>query len=317
MLTEREWDNVFMFSLSGIPGVGKSTAMEELKSTPFLQEELNKVYQEKLISSTCAISSLVQKQCKMKIQVVTVQEPSDLWRKLGYLQAFYGNPNANALSFQMIVFDTHVNAVQQAMASFKNDPFTILIILVERSMWDQLLFWKLQIDMKRSKDDLLDDDSYMGIWYKWLYFVPPLSKIFYCKTRHLDTTMERVHMRARKEELGLKHSTCELGRVSSPPPRVEEEEEKNEENEKNTKSGLTRDYMYLLNEKHDTWYTQGMARVPQENQRCKTLESIGIHKEIEPVPCTLVDMDLPYHNDLDQVRALAQFLAREMIEEII
>ena len=275
------YNNVFFFSFSGIPGVGKSTAINELEKTNMLQQELEKVYLPRSGSDNMKT-----------LKVLTVHEPSKLWRDKGYLQAFYENPNENALAFQMIVFDTHVDAVQAAIAPYKDRNDVILVVLVERSMWDQLLFWKLQIDLKRNKDDILDDAAYMGVWQKWNRFLPPIQKIFYCKTSNIQTTMQRVQQRARREELGISKSGQDL-----PNSKVGE-----------SVGGLTLEYMTALNDKHDAWYTEPMACMSYTNHVPRK------HTEMHHIPCKHINMDLPYHNDTNQLRKLAKLLANEIVE---
>lgn len=282
------FDNVRLFSFSGIPGVGKSTAISELDDEDILQTHLEAKYR--------------ANGGKRKLKVVVVHEPSDLWRKMGYLQAFYEDPKANALSFQFIVFDTHVDAVQKAIYPYKDDKETLLVVLVERSMWDQLLFWKLQIDLARNKDDVLDDAAYMGVWQKWNMYLPPIRKIFYCYTSDLQKTMQRVARRARREELGISKSgqsipndLVSLRETNSPIQSA---------------GGLSIEYMTALKNKHDVWYTEPLARVP-----AKDLTPSGQKEPIKlaSVHCTHVDMDLPYHNDREQLEELAKLLAEEII----
>jgi len=265
------YNNVYSFSFSGIPGVGKSTAITELEYTNMLQQELEKVYLPRSAADNMKT-----------LKVLTVHEPSKLWRDKGYLQAFYENPDKNALAFQMIVFDTHVDAVRAAIDPYKDDDTVIVVVLIERSMWDQLLFWKLQMDLKRIKDDILDDAAYMGVWKKWNQFLPPIQKIFYCKTSHIQKTMQRVQQRARREELGISKSGQDL-------PNAEIVE---------SVGGLTLEYMTALQDKHDVWYTEPMALLTNKDH----------------IPCKHIDMDLPYHNDTNQLRKLAKLLADEIVE---
>ena len=281
LIWQGPYDNVYVFSFSGTPGVGKSTAVTGLDETDFLQEELEALY-------SCDE--------KKELVVLTVHEPSALWRDKGYLQAFYEDPKKNALAFQMIVFDTHVDAVQAAIYPYKDRKDVTLVVLVERSMWDQLLFWKLQIDLKRNKDDILDDAAYMGIWNKWNLYLPPVRKIFYCKTSHIQKTMKRIQNRARREEMGISQSGQSIPNDLLPQPQAAGG---GEEPIIESVGGLSLTYMTALREKHDAWYTEPHAQLQTSSS--------------QHILCKHIDMDLPYHNDVMHLRELAKLLAGEIV----
>lgn len=246
------------------------------------------------------------------IKVIVVHEPSGLWREKGYLQAFYEDPKANALAFQLIVFDTHVDAVQKAIYPYKDATDTLVVVLVERSMWDQLLFWKLQIDLARNKDDVLDDAAYMGVWQKWNMCLPRIEKIFYCSTSDIQKTMQRVKLRARREELGISKSGQSIpndlvsrSETPSPPPAGTEDQPIE------SVGGLSLEYMVALKNKHDEWYMEPFAQVPEKDL---TIGNDDTTLDLPFVFCSHVNMDLPFHNDREQVEALAKFLAEKMVK---
>jgi deoxyadenosine/deoxycytidine kinase len=176
-LLNHPWSNVYLCALSGGIAVGKSTLL--------------KMAEDRLRSKLAAQGYVL----------VVVQEPVDVWRQKGWLQTFYADPKNNALAFQILVYKTHVRVVQEALLKYKDTPDIKVVCLVERSMWDQLLFWKLQVDLGREKGGM-DDTAYMEDWSLWMQCLPPVKRIFYCRMSTLEETLKRVWLRARPEEGG-------------------------------------------------------------------------------------------------------------------
>lgn len=192
--------DVLIFGLSGVIGVGKTTTLNGLRET--LRNEL-----------TSRMPST------QEYELCFVLEPSDLWREMGWLEKFYADPRGNALSFQLLVFDSHVDAIRSAI-----EGKTKAICLVERTMLDQLLFWKVQVE--RNTDQGMADDAYVRMWTKWSLLIPPISKIFFCQTSSIQDTMQRVRHRDRKEE------------------------------------SVSLEYQEHLLRKHKEWFTAGKTSVP-------------------------------------------------------
>lgn len=176
-----ELKGVFIAGVSAIIGSGKTSLMTRLKQKRVLE------------------TLLPQKEyC-----VVHVLEPENLWtdeeRGINYLTTFYENRDDNAHPFQMIVFDTHVTVIEEAvrrgMDMRGNDSHKKVIIVVERTMYDQLLFWKKQVEDGVKTGSAIHDASYMKIWRRWTQLIPPIAVIFYLKTPNLDETMKRLQQR--------------------------------------------------------------------------------------------------------------------------
>jgi deoxyadenosine/deoxycytidine kinase len=250
--------NVTLVSISGIIGAGKSMLIKTLSERPEL--------------------ILEHIESKDSINLCFVKEPSPKWRKHGWTQRFYANPKEKALAFQLLVFTTHVKAVEKAIrkkreevgspkGSQKDSP---IICIVERSMWDQLLFWKIQ------GVDSMEDDAYMQVWSRWNEFLPPVSKIFFCKTSDLSKTMERVALRA---------------------SMIEEEKE-----------GVSLEYQTLLYEKHCEWYTDGKTNIVWTHGKYTSVE--------KGVNCVHLSTDMPYHEDEAALKELAYELAEELKEYV-
>lgn len=213
---------MFCVSLSGVPGAGKTTLLRRLKETRAL---------EKLV--TCEIRY--------------VFEPSDLWREQGWLKKYYDNPNDNALWFQLIAFDTHVDQVRKQHTE-KEDTNNV-ILFMERSMYDQLLFWTMQIRMGyRVALDPNNQDAYMRIWRKWKLLVPPIKLIFFCDTSTVQKTMSRIYDREGGEKSGTEITKA---------------------------GGIGVCYQTELREMHTKWYTKGTATIDGDDVQCYHLNTDG------------------------------------------
>lgn len=176
-----EKDDRFVFSISSVIGIGKSTLTKRLATTGVLSE-------------------LLKTKSNKKINVVYVEEPVALWKEKGWLQEYYANPDKNALAFQLCVMDTHVKAVARAFEPFRNRTGEIVICVVERCPWDQLLFWDMQVDGKFSSADSFGNDAYTTNWSNLSSLIPETNLIFFAKTTSFDTTQQRLKIREPNNE---------------------------------------------------------------------------------------------------------------------
>lgn len=127
--------------VSGVIGIGKSTLLDQLQTRGY----------------------------------GVLPERVEYWREQNWLKSFYQNPEREALSFQLLVYDTGIEQVEEAL----KQPHDKRVLFVERYLYDQLLFWKTQVDMGRTTS--MQDDSYMRIWHRWRDFVPePSGYILLC-----------------------------------------------------------------------------------------------------------------------------------------
>lgn len=259
---------LFLVQCSGIPGCGKSSALRRLQHTGMLQ-------------------LLLEKECRVEY----VQEPVELWRVHGWLEKFYSDPDRYAFAFQTLVFATHVEAVEAAM---KNVPYDArpTVLIVERSMWDQKLFWQLQVDLNRTTSDAMHNDAYNSIWSKWRRFVPEPSLIVLFQTSSIQVTMRRLQARGRREETGgasSSSSESEHGRnlllssMCEEPTTIDHV------------GGLTATYQELLAKKHREWFAAPLAR-PEGEQG-------------PSIPCRHINVDAPYHVSDGSLAELAMELA--------
>lgn len=265
---------VFIVDIAGIPGSGKSTICKRLKRKAFIQKHLYFLHG--------------QKQTSMPL-VKFVKEPVNVYRERGYLQKYYGNPDQYALPFQLLVFDIFVDTLEARITSAKKKlltPQQDIVLIIERgTMFDQLIFWKLQVDLGKASADPMCDDAYMGIWKKWTRFVPSPLIIFFFQTKDIQTTMQRVKQRARVEELGQSFSDGELLKSSV-------------EGEITNVNGLTLEYQKALLAKHREWFTEPVASPPFAKEG--------------GIPCVHVNVDEAFHTD----DVVLEKLAKEMAERI-
>ena len=259
----------FGFAFAGIPGVGKSTLLKKMYKSGKLEAAL-------------------KQRLDYDFVICYVKEPSKLWREKGWLANFYENPDKRALSFQCLVFDTHVDAVLDKLS--KTPPETLVILITERCMWCQLLFWKVQCDLNRASAEPMDDEAYCRMWRKWRLLIPDVDKIFFCQTSNIQHTMRRIATRAHNEELGIFQSSSEGTSTG-------------EEEDIQKAGGLTLEYQTSLMQKHQEWYTQPRAFIPQEGP------SAG-------VPCVHVFLDA-HHADEDAFDTLVGEIATHMVASIL
>jgi deoxyadenosine/deoxycytidine kinase len=264
--------SVHLVGVSGIIGVGKSTAMRKLEDSGYLQSEL---------------SGVLRSNGAPQVTVEFVLEPVDEWVKQGYLAAFMDDPDTNALAFQMIVFNTHVAAVQRVLSKhYGTTDSTTLIVVVERTMFDQMLFWKTQEDMGRKSFTKLSDVAYSMIWNLRDQCIPRAALIFFLHTTTLEQTMERMRSRARDAETS--------GDINNGPQEDEDEEEG---------GGVTVAYQSKLLKKHRAWFTTPMAFPPE----CRE----------GGIPCEHVNVDKPYHTSEEHLLTFANALANSIYNRVL
>lgn len=274
---------VFLFPISGIVGSGKSTAMKRLKNSGLLLDEVHRLWDD---TDTLP-------------DVVFVQEPIKLWREKGWVQRYYAEPDLYAAAFQFIVFCTHAQAIEQCI---KDNAVAnrSLVIICERSMYDQLLFWYQQRDLNKLTADDMYHDAYMMMWELRHRYVPKPSGIFFFYTSDIQQTMLRVKRRARAEELGV--SSYESAEDSLNSSRSGLTASKAGPEEIQEVNGLTVDYQERLLERHQAWFTEPIARPPGA--------------DASGIPCMHVIADAPFHDNDGSLLSLAKRMARFICENV-
>lgn len=247
----------------GIIGVGKSSALKRWSKTGILQTILD--------SALAAINPESEDKPPL---ICFVPEPTKEWRAKGWLQTYYDNQSEEAFWFQIQVFQSHVEAVEAVIAAAPPD--RDLILIQERTMYDQRLFWEQQRTLGYRTATDRHHATYMGIWQRWRQFVPEPSFLLLFETSSLQTTMQRVLARARVEEMGGSFSETELPQTGT---------------EIQNAAGVTLNYQENLLKLHHEWYSEPVAHPPSAGP--------------EGIPCFGVNADKPFHVDDAHLAALA------------
>jgi deoxyadenosine/deoxycytidine kinase len=201
-------ERVYLFSAVGIIGTGKSTALKRLQES-------------QLLNIALGID---------QVELVFVQEPVELWTSQGWLQDYYANPTKEGLAFQIIVFDTHCEVVEAAITARK-DATKPLVIITERCMFSQHLFWSMQVQSK----DRMANEAYMRMWRRRHLYVPEAVGIMHFTPASVEKAQERVATRSNCK------SNVDLSNIN----------------------GLTLAYQQELYQKHLTYFPAGTAYPPE------------------------------------------------------
>ena len=303
----KEWD-IPTFSIVGGIGVGKSTLVRLLAEGGYLAAILNEL--------------MPPGDTSLKIGIL--RENSDHWEKLvgddglTILEYFYGAPEGDkhiAFEFQTFVYTDYVDRVHAKITAERPD-----VLLVERTMYCQRIFWSIQQN-KTSRQDMI----YERQWSKWAGLVPAPKAVFFLQTSSVEKTMDRIHERARDGEVARKkpsEMTQSLsGAVLSPRQSVgdtrevtsdndepmwreddvAEEQDGGREEEEEETSGVTLAYQTRLLQAHHRVYPPG---------RCTPFDA---GHELEVV---YVDADPPYHREPKHLKKIAYKIARVIASQL-
>lgn len=257
----KTWEpKIHIVGLSGGIGAGKSTLLKRIKQTGMLQKELPD-----------------------DVHLEVVQEPSALWRERGWLADFYADPSGNALAFQYLVFATHIRAVKDAINSIRSNK-KHWVILVDRSMYDNRLFWELQVENGCKSANKLGNEAYMMLWHDYNNFLPAKPCLqFFFQTSDVQRMMQRMFKRAHIEETGSSSGSEPNSLRGSMEPIQEVQ-------------GVTVEYQERLLEKHREYFP----------------EPFGING----VRCKHLNADKPYHEEDGSLHELCIQMANS-IKEIL
>jgi len=261
---QRRVPRTLVASISGVIACGKTTAIKRLRKSGLLKAALPANW-----------------------HLSFVREPSELWQKKGWLAKFYADPSHNAAAFQFQAFCTYVEAVEKTL---KDDPCPadcdVHVLVVERSMYDQRMFWMKQHNAGMATADENYDEAYALVWNRWRRFIPEVNIIFFFSTSDINTTMQRMRARARAEELGASFSSAEdcTGLVSAEPAAKIEQV-----------GGVTLEYQQELLNMHREWFTEPVA--------------YPLGAPPAGIPCVWINADAPTHDDDGSLQALAERLA--------
>lgn len=231
--------NPILITIEGIIGVGKSTILQIL--IKILKKHHN-------------------------IKAAVIQEPVEIWEKVGILQEFYKNPKAKAYEFQTFVYSTRL---QMLIDGVKNNPEADLFI-AERSIFtDKHTFVKMLKESGCfSESQWQMYETWSTVWLKQLPFDKIGGFIYLCPS--IEEAMKRISVRSRDVESSV----------------------------------VTSDYQEKLKEKHDEFFS-GIFVSGKQTKDSKVVEySTGMVKVDESahlIPFIKVCNDDDYRNDTEHV----------------
>lgn len=221
-------DNVFVVAIEGAIGTGKSTFITRTQQTQLFKRELDNMLGHN------------------KVHVVCRLEPVETWRENGMLQDFYDHKLENAYAFQVQVFEDHVAVVRQAIAPYlkgsgdsrEGQP---VVLIMERSMFSQLLFWRQQ--EHDGFTTLTQRIRYMKQWQTWRNYIPSPHLYVFMRIPHEDDTGHDDQVRLDREMERIQRRVQSRGRT-----------------EEGADEPLDTDFMAYnrqILERHETFWPQG------------------------------------------------------------
>lgn len=177
--------------IDGPIAAGKSTLMRVLKD------------------ATTGLASHLMKGHDGTVSVAFIEEPVDIWVKVGILQRFYAAVREWAYRFQTFVFVTRIEAMQRAVEAHPDAD----IYVQERSIFtDRFMFVQLLIE--QGNMDEMEREMYLEWWRCWRHAVPfgPSGFVYLdvpnteCMARHERRKRDGEAVpEAYNEQLRLKH----------------------------------------------------------------------------------------------------------------
>jgi deoxyadenosine/deoxycytidine kinase len=169
---------------------------------------------------------------RRKLKVCLVLEPVELWKSVGILQKFYGDPARHGYSFQTYVFATRILAIRRAVEA---DPGAD-VYLLERSPATDQIFWFLQEEVVDPVERTMYH-TWCQAWHQLLPFDLSQARVLYLRP-NLAECMSRLTTRARDGELPARDG--ELPARDGELPREQ-------------KSGVSIEYQRRLREAHEAF----------------------------------------------------------------
>lgn len=131
------------------------------------------------------------------IKTLAIVEPVDQWKEIGALEHFYKDIKQNCYEFQTYVYITRVKDLLENYNKYKND---YDVFIVERSIFsDRYIFVEmLKEDMGNTRMKMYDE--WCDLWKK---LIPFEFNMFILLDTTVETSMKRLKIRNRCEELGI------------------------------------------------------------------------------------------------------------------
>lgn len=131
------------------------------------------------------------------IKTMALIEPVEDWKKIGALEHFYKDIKQNCYEFQTYVYITRIKDLLENYNKYKND---YDVFIVERSIFsDRYIFVEmLKEDMGTTRMKMYDE--WCDLWKK---LIPFEFNMFILLDTTVETSMKRLKIRNRCEELGI------------------------------------------------------------------------------------------------------------------
>lgn len=315
--------NIFTVSLEGIIGVSKSTLLRRMEEHRMIEQELTDILKHNNV--------FVEYQLEPVWRWGPIEDGGN-----GMLGDFYDNRTANAYPFQVQVFEDYVDVVRDKIRPYlkdSNDPERAgkpMVLIVERSMFSQLLFWRLQEDDGHTT--ITQRTRYMRQWVTWFGHVPVPVLIVLLRIMHEDDkgcddeerlwrelrrVQRRVQARGRGEEMSKEDKIdrktleeggwqdTESGPVFIPNQKIAELKEEDKKalkisigDQDDVGAPLDQEFMEYngrLLKRHEEFFPAGTCN--PEGWMTK------------PVGCIHFDASRPYHVDEAALRSAAREIA--------
>lgn len=280
----KNFGNIFLVTLEGTVGVGKSELIKRLAKDNLLKQVLHDIIGHNNFFVECLL------------------EPVERWSN-GMLEEFYNDKKANAFPFQMQVFMDHVDVIRKCMEPYLQGSGTPtkagkpVVILMERSMVSQLLFWRQQ--QQDGFTTRTQETIYTKYWSEWQKLIPePVLFVLLRidpKNNDLQKEIRRVQRRVQARNRGEEVKLESRKEIKTSLGNWDESGEPLDQN--------FMEYNKKLLIKHEKYFTQGNCN-PE-----------GLLTK--PVACIHCDASRPYHTDDDVLKKVAREIAGYISTHIV
>ena len=130
------------------------------------------------------------------VEAVHIQEPVQVWKDVGILQAFYKDQKKYAYKFQTFVF---VTRVEEVLRKFNESPNADVYLLDRSIFTDAYVFMNML-----SQDGVLEDVDrimYLQWWHLWAKVMPLVPSAFLYHKPSIEMCMANYARRAREGEV--------------------------------------------------------------------------------------------------------------------
>lgn len=141
-----------------------------------------------------SLSKILNDKC---IKTLAIVEPVDKWKEIGALEHFYKDIKQNCYEFQTYVYITRIKDLLENYNKYKNN---YDVFIVERSIFsDRYIF----VEMLKKDMGITRMKMYNEWCNLWKELIPFEFNMFILLDTTVETSMKRLKIRNRCEELGI------------------------------------------------------------------------------------------------------------------